>query len=238
MRWVARGRSAAAGCVGAAISLSLAACTQTSRVDAGVSAASLSKAGKAVAVMRLGAASPRCRNVGVWLGVREGTAFRKHTPVVVINERSLSEVPVAEVELDPGEYHIVAYACGTERGYKTLQDDAGGGGLLRSSYATFTLSPGEIVNVGYLHLDASRVGRNMFGRAVRTAVRITDWPLDELERFKSRRPHIYAQMRTRLMTPTPAAASAPPSGEACDRLRALHADAKVQRLPAACVASR
>ena len=48
----------------------LAGCTQTSRVDDSLSTASLAQTRKAVAVMRVGAASPTCVNVAVLLGVR------------------------------------------------------------------------------------------------------------------------------------------------------------------------
>ena len=62
---------------------------------------------------------------------------------------------------------------------------------------------------------------------------MTDWPLDELERFKKDRPTIYGQMVTRLMklTPDPAAEV---SSVDCDRLKVLQAEGKVQQLPAAC----
>jgi hypothetical protein len=61
---------------------------------------------------------------------------------------------------------------------------------------------------------------------------VTDWPLAELERYKAKRPHIYAQMKTRLMTVTPRAR--PPTSQECARLRALRAEGKVQQLPPEC----
>ena len=64
--------------------------------------------------MRVGAASPYCVNVAVLLGVREGEGFRRHQGITVMNVRSLVEPAVAEIELDPGEYHIVAYRCQTQ----------------------------------------------------------------------------------------------------------------------------
>ena len=61
----------------------------------------------------------------------------------------------------------------------------------------------------------------------------SDWPLNELDRFKARRPHIYAQMKTRLMAVTPAG-QAPPTGQDCARLKALKVEGKVQGLPREC----
>lgn len=221
--------------VAAGVLVFAAGCAQTastSRVDDGVSTAALVETKKAVAVMRVGAASPTCVHVAVLLGVREGEGFRVRQRIQVVNVRSLTEPAVAEVELEPGEYHILAYGCSTQRGVKSVHDGAGGQ-LFRSSYASFTLHSGEIVNVGYLHVAASRYGRNAFGRPVRVEIEVTDWPLNELDRFKARRPHIYAQMTTRLMKVTLRGSDAP-GPEDCARLAALKAEGKVQQLPPEC----
>jgi hypothetical protein len=213
--------------------LLLAGCTQTTQVDESVTTASLSQTRKAVAVMRVGAASPSCIHVAVLLGVREGEGYRRHQGLTVMNVRSLTEPAVAEVELDPGEYHVLAYRCQTSKGVKTVHDGADMPGVYRTSLAHFVLSPGEIVNVGYLHVEAWREGRNTFGRPTKVEIEVTDWPLNELDRFKARRPHIYAQMKTRLMTVAPAG-QGPPTGEDCARLKALKAEGKVQHVPREC----
>src|SRR5205807_9630908 len=101
-------------------------CTQTSRVDDNLTTASLAQTKKAVAVMRVGAASPTCVNVAVLLGVREGEGYRRHQGITVANVRSITEPAVAEIELDPGEYHVLAYRCQSAQGIKTLDDNAGG----------------------------------------------------------------------------------------------------------------
>jgi hypothetical protein len=219
--------AAAAGC------MLLAACTQTSRVDDDLSTASLTQTKKAVAVMRVGAASPSCINVAVLLGVREGDGYRRHQGITVANVRSITEPAVAEVELDPGEYHVLAYRCQSATGSVKTVDDNAGGQLYRTSYASFTLQAGEIVNVGYLHLHAWRHGNNTFGRPVEMDIEITDWPLAELDRFKTKRPHIYAQMTTRLMKVP--RQSGEPGPQECARLKALLAEGKVQQLPPACL---
>src|SRR6476620_10796701 len=117
----------------------LAGCTQTSQVDENLSTASLSQTKNAVAIMRVGAASPSCINVAVLLGVREGDGFRRHQGLTVMNVRSITEPAVAEVELDPGEYHVVAYRCQSKQGVKQVDDNAGNTQLYRASYASFTL---------------------------------------------------------------------------------------------------
>ncbi len=198
--------------------LLLAGCTQTSRVDDNLTTASLAQSRKAVAVMRVGAASPTCVNVAVLLGVREGEGYRRHRGITVANVRSITEPAVAEIELDPGEYHVLAYRCQGANG----------------SFASFTLQAGEIVNVGYLRLVAWRHGHNMFGRPIEMDIEITDWPLAELDRFKAKRPHIYAQMTTRLMQAAPREAGESGPQE-CARFKALQAEGKVQQLPPACL---
>jgi hypothetical protein len=208
-------------------------CIQTSRVDDNLSTAALVETRKAVAVMRVGAASPSCINVAVLLGVRDGEGFRRHQAINVTNVRSLVEPAVAEVELDPGEYHVLAYLCQTASSIKTVAAGADRG-TYHTSYASFTLQAGEIVNVGYLHFNASRVGRSSFGRPIEVYVEVTDWPLAELDRFKAKRPHIYAQMKTRLMKVT--LDEGPPTSQECARLRALKAEGKVQQLPSECSA--
>ena len=213
-------------------SVLLAGCAQTSQVDGNLTTESLAQTKRAVAVMRVGAASPACVNVAVLLGVREGDGFRRHQGITVANVRSLAEPAVAEVELDPGEYHVIAYRCQSAKGIKTLHDSADPG-TYRTSYASFVLHSGEVVNVGYLHVNASRVGRSSFGRPVETYIDVTDWPLAELDRFKAKRPHIYAQMTTRLMTVTPE--QGPPTSQECARLKALKAEGKVQQLPDECL---
>jgi hypothetical protein len=218
-----------AAAVGAALA---AGCTQTSRVDDTLTTSSLTDNRKAVAVMRVGAASPDCINVAVLLGVREGEGFRRQQGLTVMNVRSLTEPAVAEVELDPGEYHVLAYRCQTQRTVSTVGDSADSQ-LYRTSYASFTLAPGEVINVGYLHVGVWRHGRNAISRPVHVDIEVTDWPLAELDRFKAKRPQIYAQMKTRLMTVT-SAQQGPLSSQDCARLKALRAEGKVQALPPEC----
>lgn len=212
----------------------VAACSQTSRVDDAPDGPALAQANKAVAVMRLGMAGLACENVGVWLGVREGRGYRLHTPVRVINMRSLTDPPVAEVELPPGEYHIVSYACGNAGGTRQMASVDKATGLVRTSYASFTVAAGEVVNVGRFDFHASRVGLNAFGRPFRVTVSVSDWPLEELELYKQRRPAIYAAMKTRLMTVTPRGPQ--DEDDDCNTLLALKAEGKVQNVPEGCAA--
>ncbi len=212
----------------------LAGCAQTSKVDDAVSTTALAQKQKAVALMRVGAASSNCLNVAVLLGTPSDGAYRRGPVIKVANVRSLAAVPVAEVELDPGEHHVIGYACQSERATTTVMDKADAQ-TYRASYASFIVRPGEVVNVGYLHFGASRVGRSAFGRPLRIDVSVSDWPLHELDQFKAQRPALYAQMTTRLMTVTNHGAPAP-TGDDCQRMKGLQAQGKLQVLPAECSA--
>lgn len=130
---------------------------------------------------------------------------------------------------------MVGFNCGTGKSVKLVS-----GGrerdLYRSSFASLTLAPGEIVNVGYIHMNASFYGRSALGRPVRIDVRISDWPVADLERYKSSRPAIYQQMTTRLMTATPR--SGAPDQPSCSKILALKAEGKVAAVPASCLPAR
>ena len=215
-----------------AASLLLSACVQTSRVDDATTTQSLTSNGAGVAVMRLGAASWACAHASVLIGVRDGNGYRGVRGVRVANMRSVTESAVAEVELPPGEYHFLAYRCmdknGVGNAVGSLSDKPN---VYIASFAKFTLGPGEIVNIGYLHYNASRTNRSMFGRPIREEISVTDWPLEELDRFKKNRPQIYAQMKTRLMQ---IVTDPGPSETDCARLATLQREGKVATLPPAC----
>jgi hypothetical protein len=213
--------------------LALTGCGGTSRVDANITPAQLKTDNKAVAIMRIGSASPTCINVAVLLGRPEGAGYRRTKAINVTNVHSILEPAVAETELEAGEYHIIGYGCAKAKGVAVVAEKADGT-LYAMSFASFKVEPGEIVNVGYLQFNVSHVGRNAIGRPIDIQVGVIDWPLNELERFKQKRPGLFAKMTTRLMTVTDRGPHTPTSDE-CGRLKALKAEGKVQSLPATCV---
>jgi hypothetical protein len=216
-----------------AVLLGLTACAQTTRVDeAQTTPQALAAKGTGVAVMRLGAASHTCQHVQVLVGVREGNHFRGVRGVKVANTRSVAESAVAEVELPPAEYHFLAYRCFDKNGVPmTVGDVSDTANIYRTSIAKFTLQAGEVVNVGYLHYNAVKTRHSMFGRPIRQEVEVSDWPLEELERFAKNRPEIFARMTTRLMQVTLGDRL---DAEGCDRLRELQRQGKVAKLPETC----
>lgn len=221
-------------CAFLAVAASAAGCaTGTSRVGDDLTTTSLSQSKKAVALIKLGAADPLCGTLAAGIGVREGSSFRHVQAARIV--RKAGDTAVAELELGPGEYHVVSYACAKRGGVMLLAEPAGGG-LYRKSYASFRIAPGEVLNVGYLQLvpmASAQVAHNT--RVLQVRLAVTDWPLAELDRFRQQRPHLYAQMKTRLMTVHRAE---PPTMQqvqaACAQMRRLQAEGKIQDLPLIC----
>jgi hypothetical protein len=129
---------------------------------------------------------------------------------------------------------VVSYTCNRRGGAIHLADSLGGG-VFRKSYASFSLAPGEIINVGYLQLVPMASTQVAYTRVLAVRLAVTDWPLGELERFKQQRPQLYAQMKTRLMT---VPRVEPPSMQQimarCAEMRRLQAEGKLQNLPPVC----
>jgi hypothetical protein len=207
-------------------------CGGTSRVGDELTATSLSQSRKAVALIKLGAADPMCTVLQAGIGVREGENYRFVQTARI--QRKLDETAVAELELGHGEYHVVSYTCNRSGGAIHLAEPVGGG-LFKKSYASFSLAPGEILNVGYLQLVPMASAQVAYTRVLAVHLIVTDWPLAELERFQRQRPHLYAQMKTRLMT---VPKIQPPSIEQvqarCAEMKRLQAEGKVQNLPELC----
>jgi hypothetical protein len=208
----------------------------TSRVSDELTTATLTQDKKGVALVKLGAADPLCSTLTAGIGVREKDAFRRVQSIRIVLTKN--EPMVAEVELDPGEYHVVSYVCLKARSVVALAEPINvSEGLYRKSYASFRVEPGEIVNVGYLQLLPLRTSYGVLSRTLHVGLAATDWPLAEIERFKQQRPKLYDQMRTRLMVvpklepPTPEQVLA-----RCAEMKKLQAEGKVQNLPATCTA--
>jgi hypothetical protein len=219
-------------CALAAVAVLAGGCAGTSRVGDELTQGSLAEGKKAVVLVKLGAADPRCTVLTAGIGVREGSDYRLVQTARIVRSDASS---VAELELGSGEYHLLSYTC--------LRQGAGalhlahpvGAGLFRKSYASFRAEPGEIVNVGFVRLVPLGTTRVAAGSIVHVQVAVTDWPLPDLDRFKQDRPNLYAQMKTRLMTvpriqpPTLAQVRA-----ACAEMKKLQTQGKLQNLPAAC----
>jgi len=210
--------------------------TGTSRIsDELMSTSALAQDKKAVALIKLGAADPACTVLTAGIGVRDNEAFKLvHTARIV---QKGGEATIAELALEPGEYHVVSYLCTRPNGSHLALSEPMGGGRFRKSYANFTLQAGEVINIGFLRLVPLGTSQVAVSGVVVVGVVATDWPVSELENFKQQRPALYAQMKTRLMT---VPQIVPPTVEQikarCAEMKKLQAEGKIQNLPSICTA--
>jgi hypothetical protein len=210
------------------------AATGTSRIsDELMSTSALAQDKKAVALIKLGAADPACTALVAGIGVRDADAFKiVHTARIV---QKSGEATVAEVALEPGEYHVVSYLCARPNGAHLVLAEPMGGGRYRKSYANFALQQGEVINIGFLRLVPLGATQAGFSQVMLVGVVATDWPVSELETFKQQRPALYSQMKTRLMTvPKIVPPTVDQINARCAEMKKLQAEGKIQNLPSIC----
>ncbi len=207
------------------------------RVADAVSAGALKEKHKGVAIMKIDAVSHDCLSASVTLGRRDGDAFAPAETLRVAGPRVPNRSNVAEAELAAGEYHVVAYTCQLgARFYSMMRME---GGKYRSSYASFSVAAGEVVNVGHLKIIPLAVSQQVQNVRVTNNVMhvtVTDWSMTDLEGFKKERPALYGQMQTRLAAVTKAGPMTEAQRqELCQKAKQLKADGKVQNLPPLCL---
>lgn len=187
---------------------------------------------QAIALFRLANPDSTCLQLGVSIGQREGALYR---PQQTLKLTQIQVTNVLEVLLAPGDYHVLGFACYRARS-KLEMVEPEGNGLLRRSYASFSVSAGEVVNLGQINLVRGARSNGVFNSFTEVEVKITDWPLAELERFKSQRPKMFAEMRARLMVAAPKQNTPEAIAQKCTELQRLKAAGKIQGLPAECAA--
>jgi hypothetical protein len=220
------------GCTAAALFL-LVGCSNVQVAEQLADAPALRDNKQAIGFFRLGRPDSSCLDLGMQLGIREGALFQPG------QQRKLTQTAVTQVIemlLPAGEYHIVSITCYRARSTLVLSDPHGNG-LMRRSFASFTLAPGEIVNLGEMRLIDKKRTHGVWSSFHEIAVEVSDWSLPELERFKSQRPKHFAEMRTRLMTVPQSVPAAEQSPKLCEDARRMQAEGKLQNLPQSCAAA-
>jgi hypothetical protein len=196
--------------------------------DGTVTTSTLASEKKALALLLI--ARQGCSAVSVNLAVPDGDGYRFDRVVV---PPITGQSNVSEIELDPGDYHVVHHLRTASQGLPrtTMKNlgSTGGIGVYRQSYASFRVAAGEIVNLGELLVLPTVVPGFV-------DVKVQDWPAREVDLFRKERPTLYAQMKTRLLTVKPPAPTAEQLLTICDKMRTLHADGKLQKLPPPCTA--
>src|SRR5262245_58696927 len=126
-----------AAAVGLALLLAGCSITLTSRVGDDLTTATLAQEKKGVALVTAGVEGEKCAQIYTAIGTREQDGFRHLRDLMIQRHKA----PIAEVKLDPGEYHIVGFSCANRGHTAKLGEGINDGGffpLYKKSYARFT----------------------------------------------------------------------------------------------------
>lgn len=212
----------------------LAGCAQTTRVDDALITTAAGQQKTGLVLLKIGTDDdPVC---AANIGVKENDLYRTVKTVRVIQKRN--EPGIAEFELPPGEYHITALFCHTATDQRVFMADQPFGGLTgmaNKSFASFSISAGEVVNIGAIRPILVRFQNKILYEDIETDFAVSDWTLADIEKFRQKRPNLYARMRTRLMAvigkPVPTAREAEAT---CAEFRKLKSEGKLQNVPGDC----
>jgi hypothetical protein len=91
---------------------------------------------------------------------------------------------VAEVELDPGEYHVTSYTCLSPRNGPVRVAGAMQLSGKVESIASFSIAAGEIVNTGFLVIEPVRVVGGGGIAVLGWRISVRDWPIEEINRSR------------------------------------------------------
>lgn len=203
------------------------ACAPNTRLAVEPAPATLARSKRAVVLMKFAMPQEACKGHYLWIGVRDGDGHRQVARLQLPGSPKAGSANAAEAELDPGDYHVLGYACQRARSILAFGSQ---GGPVTHSLAGFTLGPGEIVNVGYITAQ-----RRATHPGAPVVMSVGDWPLDDLTRFKAERPLLFGAMKTRLLSvKVGQPLTADEKAERCLQLRELAASGKVQNAPAGC----
>lgn len=189
LRWVA---------VGCAVSI--AACAPS--FDDTRSLAALKDANEAVVFIKLAYNGTPCRtgNIALATEVSPGR-LELHKTLMVGGITGSAALDTRQVSLPAGTYHIGYVQCQAllDSGYMMGVGEQDGSvfiGNPRQSLARFTISAGEVVNVGQINLVPTDYLANT------ASISVTDVSSDTMQRLRAGVPNLSSTLITRLMTTT------------------------------------
>ncbi len=142
----------------------------------------------------------RCPSGTIVLGQKADSGYDV-AHILRIADHFLGKAVPPQIKLAAGRYHVIGWTC--RKGNHVTRLGAGDTGPFRAihsgkainfshSYASFTVRPGEVVNVGMLQL---KKGKNVWAGTGA----VTDLTSDLKAGLQEARPKLYAKMTTRLM---------------------------------------
>ena len=202
---------------------------QSSRVSDDLTIDKLAKDNSGVAIMQMGLGNSRCPGGNVTIGTQVAGGYEVVKTLLMRNTFIDKGVP-PQVKLKPGTYHIIAWGC--QRGNMIQSVGKPNSSFFEKqrypkSFASFTVNPGEVVNVGMLRM-------HQIGLLGLVNFEVTDLPPDLHAGLKKARPKLYAQMTTRLMKANNKPLTEKQRNARCKFLKILQGINKNQALPSYC----
>ena len=148
----------------------LAACgTNPTQLHSATAPDKLLKAGKGAGLLVIGRDNQQCRTSTVIVGRQTVKGFEPHQTIsgraIATPQGIRTNYKIMQLELVAGTYHIIAWRCATGRYNQEIGSSRrpifGFAPIYRRSYASFAISTGEIVNLGYLHMKQSSDGKRL-----------------------------------------------------------------------------
>jgi hypothetical protein len=177
------------------VSALLAGCGATPNLSDELTATTLSANNQGIVLLSAAMQGLTCQGITVQLGRKSALGYDATTSfgidITMFSLRRLVSSNLPQISLPAGEHHVIGVTCQNGNSFTSV----GKGGL--RSYASFTLAPGEIVNLGSLTVIPLAM-TNIATFEVR------DQPIEVMDKLKADKPKLFAQMKNRLMTITPA----------------------------------
>jgi hypothetical protein len=178
-----------------ALAATLSGCGATPNLSDDLTSASLSTANQGIVLLSAAMEGRTCQSITVQLGKKSALAYETTTSfgidITVFSLRRLVSSNLPQISLPAGEHHVIGVTCQNGNSFTSI-----GKGSLRS-YASFTLAPGEILNLGSLTVIP-------VGLTNMATFQVRDQTVEVIDKVRADKPKLFAQMKTRLMIITPA----------------------------------
>lgn len=208
------------------LAIALGGCAVTTSVSDEVATQSLAKSKSGIAIMTMSMPGASCQTGSVLLGSKTADGDYERAAAVMFGKTRVDPHDIAQTELAAGTYHVLQVACGARHGRVVRQTVLGRqagfalfgiGARWKRSWASFTIQPGEIVNLGHLIVSEDVLGLD---------IAVADLPPPALETFAREKPQLAGRMINRPMVPAVVRTSEQIAAR-CLRLVALMARANV-----------
>lgn len=156
--------------------------------------ADLSASKEAILISKVGMTGSYCQNSSLVLGQKVGETF-KEVRTIKAGRTKKGEHNISSLKMPAGTYHVVSYVCTHQSGNRIYTNTIGkreggwGSSIYKNSFASFSATKGEVVNLGYLKFV--KIGGILSSLYEPRSVPI---PEEQLARYRREKPNLTAQM--------------------------------------------